>query len=273
MLNYGIGLYPERRICLNFKRWRIIGVLSAVILALFALSSSTQGFQSADPNEPNDSESTATSIQTPYRAENLQIDPSGDLDFFRLELTEISEVEVIINADQVGSTLDPVAFLLDESGDILRLSDDAIGLDPLIQTELGVGVYFVVVAGFFDLSTGFYNIEINAQGIGDCIQSELAPDEDQLWNLGAVAPGSRIQVTLIGPGNADLDLFLSEVISIEPQVTVTVGASLSASSQERVSYQVEGTQAREFIARVSSFEGGGDYLLCASITPPVSNGM
>ena len=258
---------------MNFKRWRIVGIVGAVVVALLALGSSTQGFQPADPNEPNDSESTATAIQVPYLAEDLQISPSGDLDFFRFELTEISEVEVVINADQIGSTLDPVAFLLDESGEILRLSDDAVGLDPLIQTELGLGTYFVVVAGFFDLSTGSYSIEINAQGIGDCIESELLPDEDQRWNLGNVAPGSRVQATLIGPADADLDLFLHEVISVDPHVTAVVSSSLSTDSQERVRYQVQGSTAREFIAQVSSFEGGGDYLLCVSTTTPGNNGL
>jgi len=239
-----------------------------IILSVAVLSVESEGLQLTDPNEPNNSRSTATPVQLPYNSDDLAINPSGDRDVFEFTLSETSQVEILVFADQVGSTLDPVMSLFNSDEELLNQSDDVVDLDPLIRGQLGAGTYFVVVEGFADLSVGFYQIEIFSQSLGDCIEAELETNETDSWSLGVLEPGTRIQVSLMGPADSDFDLALLEVISDAPPVVVAVDFSLTTTSQERVNYQVRGEDAREYLAQVNAFAGDGTYMLCLSIAPP-----
>lgn len=225
------------------------------------------GLLQADPNEPNDSLASATEITLPFESRNLSLEPIGDRDFFTFELEERGFVGINIDADSRGSFLDAVLFLFDENGNEIDFNDDSDGLDPEIRTTLNPGRYFLLVSGFLDASTGFYDLSVSMLEVGECLESELLVNQTESWSLGLVEPGSRIQVLLQGPGATDFDLFLYEVVSENPAVTVIVGRGVGLSSNENVTYEVKGDIARQFIIVVRAFEGSGEYLLCRSISP------
>ena len=115
------------------------------------------------------------------------IDPGGDTDYFKIELSEATDL-VIRTTGLVGDT---VGTLLNSDGtEILAFNDDGYlwpsRLQFLIRTRLDAGVYYIEVEGFDSDDTGFYTLHVNkANEPGDTRATATTLD------LG-IAEGSRI---------------------------------------------------------------------------------
>ena len=115
------------------------------------------------------------------------IDPGGDTDYFKIELSEATDL-VIRTTGLVGDT---VGILLNRDGtEILAFNDDGF-LWPslfrfLIRTRLDAGTYYILVSGFDEDDTGFYTLHVNkANEPGNTRATAVSLD------LG-IAEGSRI---------------------------------------------------------------------------------
>jgi hypothetical protein len=218
-----------------------------------------------DPNEPNDTRDHATPIQLPFSEVKLSISPLGDRDIFSFSLDNFAYINIKLDAASIGSDLDAVLFVLDQNGESITSNDDANGADPEITVRLDAGHYYVLVEGFDGVSTGSYNVDVERQDLGECVNSNLADQGSASWTLGKVEPGSLIQVVLSGPADTDFDLLLIEVLNENPPVEAIVSSSQTSGSDESINYRVKGEKPREFIIQVQSFQGSGTYLLCRSI--------
>lgn len=224
----------------------------------------------ADSYEPNDTPDEASPIELPFQAENLSIFRQGDHDVFSFALEESALVDIDVDADAIGSPLDSALHLLGAEGQEIGFSDDADGADPHIVQPLSPGHYFVLVRGYEDWSVGPYSLKMDAETLGEstCMEGKLDSGDSELWNLGMVPPGTRILLSLEGPATADFDLYLHEMVSEAPLLTVTVGWGISESSQELISYEVQGTEPKRYLAQVNAYEGEGTYKLCWFRTAP-----
>jgi len=132
------------------------------------------------------------------------------------------------------------------------------------------GRYFVLVRGYEDESVGPYSLKIDAETLGEstCMEGELDSGGSELWNLGMLPPGTRIMLSLEGPETADFDLYLHEIVSENPLLTVTVGRGTSLASREFIEYEVQGSEPKGYLAEVNAYEGRGAYKLCWFQTAP-----
>lgn len=228
------------------------------------------GLLRGDPYEPNDTLEEAVPIELPFHAGDLSIFPQGDHDLFSFELEGSALVDIDVDADAIGSPLDSVLHLLDAEGEEISSSDDADGADPHIVQPLSPGRYSVLVCSYGDESVGPYNLNINVEALGEpvCMEGELDRGGSQLWDLGMLPPGTRISLSLEGPETADFDLYLHEMVSENPLLTVTVGRGISESSREFISYAVQGNEPKRYLAEVNAYGGEGAYELCWFRTAP-----
>ena len=99
--------------------------------------------------EPNDSTSMADSVALGDVGTGV-IDPAGDVDYYTLNITAGTTVNLDVDANQFGSPLDPVLALVDRNGQtVLAFNDDFDGLDSRIEYTINVtGRYYVGIAGF-----------------------------------------------------------------------------------------------------------------------------
>jgi hypothetical protein len=129
-----------------------------------------------DLNEPNDAFAQATSISCPFASAGTTVNPPGDVDFYEFSAAAGDIVTVDIDADETGSTLDPLLAVFDGTGAFLMISDDdpAPGepatLDPFVGLVIPTtGRFFVGVSAFRDfgfdgggdgLTTGVYDLSV-----------------------------------------------------------------------------------------------------------------
>lgn len=130
--------------------------------------------------EPNDT--LITAVDTGITSEDSgmfsfsgEIDPSDDVDLFVLELEADTTVTFDIDANELGSSLDPILRLFDSTGLELTFNDDSGSLDSFILFNVPTtDTYYVGVSSFANFgydpevlgsgsggSTGFYNLIIN----------------------------------------------------------------------------------------------------------------
>jgi len=245
-------------------------LICGALLLWLVMGSSGMGLLQGDPYEPNDTLGLAVPIELPLHAEGLSISPEGDHDLFSFELGEAALADIDVDADAFGSPLDSVLYLLDTAGEEIGASDDADGTDPHIVQPLSPGRYYVLVRGYEDESVGPYSLKINAEALGEstCMEGELDSGGSELWNLGMLPPGTRIMLSLEGPETADFDLYLHEIVSEAPLLTVTVGRGLSLTSREFIEYEVQGSEPKKYLAEVNAYGGEGAYKLCWFRTAP-----
>jgi len=99
-----------------------------------------------------------------------------DVDLFEVQLDSGDRLTIDIDADTIGSSLDPILRLFDSEGNEVAVNDDFDNLDSFISFDAGVSdIYYVGVSSFsnFDYdpllatsnntgsSTGDYNIDIS----------------------------------------------------------------------------------------------------------------
>jgi hypothetical protein len=121
-------------------------------------------------SEPNNLTSQANFMSLGDTAAGT-IDPSGDVDFYAVDLTAGTTIEVDVFATLLGSSLDPTVTLYgSDSTTTLAFDDDFYDIDSHIEYTVGTaGRYFVAVASF-DGSGGAtftYSLLLSVPGPGD----------------------------------------------------------------------------------------------------------
>ena len=95
-----------------------------------------------------------------------EIDPTGDVDFYRFEASVGDFLSVDIDASRIGSGIDGYLELYDSTGRLLTFNDDSDGLDPGLSITLsGVPPYFLKVRGLFSTSRGWYYAQVFIAGV------------------------------------------------------------------------------------------------------------
>ena len=213
-------------------------------------------------------------LATPVEA---AIDPAGDIDVFRIEITEIGTLSV----GSSGST-DTRANLRDEQGNLLAENDDqdSFNLNFRISGQLDPGVYFVEVFHYdVDNGTGGYSIEATftpgtagADDHGDLL-STATPVALYARTAGTLAVGDRDLFRFELPWSA-------RVTIASHGSTDTVGSLLDADGETLASSDDEGRglnflidselAAGSYYVSVTGYGGAaeGDYELSVG---PVSD--
>jgi len=178
--------------------------------------------------EDGDSEGTPVHVNVvlPY-AGSGSIDAIDEDDFYCFTLSQPGLVTVDVDANQYGSSLDPVLELYDENGDEIAYGDDEDGYDPYLQEYLAAGSYCVKVRGYGHDSTGWYDLYVT---VGEGEDDEEDDDQGTPVHVNVVLPYA-------GSGSIDAieeDDFYCFTLSQPGVVTVDVDADQYGSSLDPV---------------------------------------
>ncbi len=125
-------------------------------------------------DDHGDGDGTATVIAVGERLQGV-IDFPGDVDAFRLPLEAGQRVILDVDAEALGSRLDPVLTLVNAARQLVAESDDhGASLDSLIDFEVSeTGVYGLVLRDFNGNGgeESFYTIQVRGESFAD----ELGP--------------------------------------------------------------------------------------------------
>lgn len=118
-----------------------------------SLDVSTPSFNAymVDSHEPNDTFSQATTIIIGDTMGSLDIDPIGDVDFFKFDAVAGDTISIGIIASTEGSSLDPYLYLYDtDQYTLLDYNDDYYSLDSRIFYFAipSSGTYYIKVRDF-----------------------------------------------------------------------------------------------------------------------------
>lgn len=137
-------------------------------------------------SEPNNTIATADALAgTNIQFANGTLASSTDIDFFSFTVTAPGGVllQVLGSSTASGTLPDPLLSVFNSAGTLLASDDDGgVGLNSLININLGVGSYFAAASGFGG-STGTYLLTVSS-GVG---------------------PAGQLPATL-GPGVAGTDI-------------------------------------------------------------------
>ena len=99
--------------------------------------------------EPNDSSLIATHAVLGDTASGV-IDPIGDADYFAIDLAAGTDLLLDVDANQYGSSLDPILVLIDRDGrTVLAYNDDADGLDSRLRYLVSAtGRYYAAIVDY-----------------------------------------------------------------------------------------------------------------------------
>ena len=149
----------------------------------------------ADPNEPNDTPGQATPIGYTATLADPDICPAGDKDYYSFAGTAGDSIVADVDAQAIGSFLDPYLYLYDTDGVTeLAHNDDYDGLDSRIEYVLPAsGTYYLEVReyshGFEGGPEYFYTLSLTT---GD--QDAPWSDDMESGSNGWVADGFWHQV-------------------------------------------------------------------------------
>lgn len=172
--------------------------------------------------EPNDDFSSADAVSIGDQASGA-IDPAGDLDAWMFSAAANTILDIDVDAEVLGSDLDPVIGIFSSAATLLAVNDDADGLDSRIKyTVQGTDNYFLAIIDFDETVGGpTYTYTINlgtaTPGPGDPISIV----EDEMLVPFAIAAGP----------NGDLFIGEASDNSIR-RVTPSGGSSTFASNIE-----------------------------------------
>lgn len=113
-----------------------------------AASIAASGFTAVAEQESNNTVATADSTALGDQASGV-VDPPGDVDFWFLDLTAGEFLSVDVDANELGSPLDPtVALIAPDGRTLLSANDDFDGLDSRISYRIATsGRYYVAING------------------------------------------------------------------------------------------------------------------------------
>lgn len=102
-----------------------------------------------DEAEPNDTTTSANLVSLGDTIAGV-IDPAGDFDYFAIDVSAGTVLEVDVDAQILGSALDPVIGLFDTNGECcLAVNDDWDGLDSrIVYAFPAEGRYFVAIVDY-----------------------------------------------------------------------------------------------------------------------------
>lgn len=122
--------------------------------------------------EPNDSTSQATPAALRDTVSGV-INPAFDVDYFALDVPANTALDLDVDANQVGSTLDPIMALIAPDGrTVLGVNDDYDGMDSrIIYTVTTAGRYFVGITDYYGTGslqhTYVIKLQVLVPGPGD----------------------------------------------------------------------------------------------------------
>lgn len=122
--------------------------------------------------EPNDSTSQATPAALRDTVSGV-INPAFDVDYFALDVPANTALDLDVDANQLGSTLDPIMALIAPDGrTVLRVNDDYDGIDSrIIYTVATAGRYIVGITDYSGTGslqhTYVIKLQVLAPGPGD----------------------------------------------------------------------------------------------------------
>jgi murein DD-endopeptidase MepM/ murein hydrolase activator NlpD len=126
-----------------------------------------------DANEPNDIPEQATSINTGDSITGV-IRPRGDFDYYMFTASAGDRIVIDIDAQSLGSLLDPYLFLLDSDGvSVLTQNDDeiyAVNRDSFIEFFAPHnGIYYIKIRAWNNPRAGgsqyFYTLHFNIDNV------------------------------------------------------------------------------------------------------------
>jgi sugar lactone lactonase YvrE len=189
--------------------------------------------------EPNDSIAQATLVTLGDTASGT-ISPSNDIDWYAVDLTAGSVVDLDVTAARSGSAIDAVIALVAPDGEsFLAYNDDWHGLDPRIVFPISTtGRYFVGIGGT-TTTTGSYALAFGLAAL-DEVEPNDTPDEATV-----VAATDTVLATFSTSG--DVDYFAVDVTD-----TVILSALASPSvSGAPLSLTLYGTDGTTVLDTVS----------------------
>jgi len=115
----------------------------------------------------------------------------GDQDFYRLELTGVTDIWVMSFGD-----LDTVGTLLNSDGHFLGVNDDSGVLDNhlgfMIRRQLSAGTYYIGVRGFGVQDTGAYNLQVRTAAAPGSRPATAEPIELSVPEAGHISTANDV---------------------------------------------------------------------------------
>ena len=189
-----------------------------------------------------------------FIGDNPDIAPTDEVDLITFQLDAGDRVTIDIDAEIIGSSLDPILRLFDSQGNEVAFNDDSDGLDSLIEFTANFSDnYFVGVSSFSNSSydpftegsgldgstTGEYDVIIEV----DTTPEDLAEPNDTISQaidsgLSSSNPRTFFATSFLGNNDdiapeADVDLIQFE-LDAGDRVTIDIDAQVLGSSLDSV---------------------------------------
>lgn len=199
--------------------------------------------------------STDASLSADGDYRDGMLSPSGDRDWYRVDLTEGAAMRLSLSSTQGEDSLgDPLMVVYGPDGaEIARDDDGGDGLNSYLEVQAGAaGAYYVEARGFSDDATGRYALSLTAGEIGaDANGAE------------AITPNGEGRSSVIGAAG-DVDWFSVELVEGRPYRFYLDSAESGALADPMLTlYDSNGEQ-------VAADDDGGrglnSYITFASIT-------
>ena len=241
----------------NFKIVRLLGA-GTYFVRVAGYSSATTGNYSLTVSSAATSTATALTLGT---AKAGAISPGGEVDYYRIALTESATIAF----ETTGST-DTSGLLHDSSGAALEANDDSGAGDNFrIDRALEAGTYYIRVAGFNPTTTGNYSLIATANAAASNTRGEAT----------ALTLGTATSGTISPAGDVDwwsFTLTSTSVVTIEDKGAIdtdgkledSAGATLATDDDSSAS----GTNGSFKIVRLLG--AGTYYIRVSGFRPPVT---
>ena len=177
--------------------------------------------------EPNDHPDQATVSELTTAVANGVLSKSGDVDVFKVELTEGSTLVAAVEANSVpGSPMDAVLQLLDKHGTVIAQNDDDRGFDPrIVWPVTESGTYYLRLFAFPETP----NSTIRFAGGDSFIYRLMFTDDkfvDHTMPLVTASDGSSTSLALHGWNLSGLKQVSSEQLSTLNRIHGVISCSL-----------------------------------------------
>ncbi len=242
--------------------------------------------------EPNDTVTQANLIAFGDAVTGV-INPAQDVDYFAVDVSGNTTIDLDVDAAQTGSALDPVIALFDVDGvTILAVNDDADGLDSrIIYSIITTGRYFVGIADIssevgspqhtYTLMFGTFDFgvteaepnntpaEANLVALGDTAAGVISPEADVDYFAVDIPAGTFVDFDVdASTSGSPLDAFLT-LFDVDG-ITALAQNDDEDGLDSRIRHVIE-TSGRYFVAiRDLGDRGGGSffyYLSFGTATP------
>ena len=154
----------------------------------------------------------------------------ADVDLYRFEIDQGGQVFVDVDAEEIGSDLDPYLRLFSAAGVEIASDDNSDGLDPYLSPVLEAGTYYVGVSGS---PNGAYDPAVGGSGV-----ASDTSDQYVLW-IGAPPTltwdgtdsaewtGAHWDPGPAAPGGGEAMVVDSGVVDVSADLTAVPGAAAS----------------------------------------------